>query len=280
MSKFRPTPEGCLYFLPDIHNRADELKLILDRILPLRKSDGIKDKIICCGDYLDRGPKPFETIELLIDLKKKHTDQVVFLTGNHDSFLLKSCNLSPGRTLSLQDQEQNYRMLINNGGYATIQGYLKALDREENVLNFPRSKLSSLIPKSHLEFLLETIPFHIEGNFHFVHGGCNPNIPLEKQDPEALYWDRRLGQYVLNCIAFEKQEELNWSPVVIVTGHSGPIPIIHERFLMLDAGMQDLLVVELNSLEAYTAKPGNNKLVKYELLPTVKKPGLFKRVEF
>lgn len=279
MSKFRPSPGGGIYIIPDIHNRYNELKLILDRITPLRKSEGIKDKIIFLGDYLDRGPNPFETIEVLIKIKKKHPDQVVFLTGNHDAFLLKACNLSPGRTLSLQDQELNYRMFLNNGGYNTIQGYIKALNREDNVLNFPRSKLSSLIPKAHLEFLLEAAPYHIEGNYHFVHGGCNPNIPLNKQDPEALYWDRRLGQFVLNCIAFEKQEELNW-PQTIVCGHSGPTPIIHEKFLMLDAGMQDLLVVELNSLEAFTAKPGNNRLVKYNLLPTVKKPGLFKRVDF
>jgi hypothetical protein len=45
MSKWRPGKE-CVYVIPDIHGRYDELSLILKRVLPLRKND----KLIFLGD--------------------------------------------------------------------------------------------------------------------------------------------------------------------------------------------------------------------------------------
>ena len=53
MSKWRPSKE-CIYVIPDVHGMYNELELILSRILPLRKTDGVKDKIVFLGDYVDR----------------------------------------------------------------------------------------------------------------------------------------------------------------------------------------------------------------------------------
>lgn len=45
---------------------------------------------IFCGDYIDRGTQPRETMEFLIKLSEKKN--VLFLTGNHERFLLNHMN--------------------------------------------------------------------------------------------------------------------------------------------------------------------------------------------
>lgn len=297
MSKWRPAGKDCLYTVGDIHGSLSKLELICNRILPLRKSDGIQDKLIFLGDYIDRHLDSHKTIDFLIELKKKYQDQVIFLRGNHEQMLLKAANKIPNRTISAQDRVHNFRMWFSNGGLQTLMGYSERSGRPqkeygENFDNlalcmyvaeyYPASissccALETLIPQEHWDFFNSTIDYYEQDHFVFVHGGCNPNIPLNKHEPEALYWDRRLVQYVLNCINADKEEEINWDKVII-TGHSGPKPVIHEKFMMLDAGgPKQVLVVELNTLEAFIAKGDNAKLTAYNLEKTVKTKKLFQR---
>ena len=69
MSKWRPATTECLYTIADIHGEADLLNKILKRILPLRKSDGIHDKIVFLGDYVDRHKDGHKVLDALIKLK-------------------------------------------------------------------------------------------------------------------------------------------------------------------------------------------------------------------
>jgi serine/threonine protein phosphatase 1 len=48
------------------------------------------------------------------------------------------------------------------------------------------------MPESHIK-LFRTAPVkYVEDNKLFVHGGIDPNIPLEKQHRDTLLWDRNL----------------------------------------------------------------------------------------
>ena len=65
---------------------------------------------------------------------------------------------------------------------------------------------------------------------------------------------------------------VDWKKTII-TGHNGSImkgrPLIHEKFMMLDlCDDKRLLVVELNSCEAFVAKRAANRLVKFNLEET------------
>src|SRR5690349_19239000 len=92
MGKKRPMKKNCLYVIPDIHGAYNLLNLILKKILPLRKSDGIEDHIFFLGDYIDRSVESHLTIDKLIEIKKKFPNQIHFVMGNHELMMLKAFN--------------------------------------------------------------------------------------------------------------------------------------------------------------------------------------------
>ena len=81
MSKWRPSSEN-IYVIGDIHGKYSALKLILNRILPIRK----QDLLIFLGDYVDRGPDSYNVINELIKLKNKY-DNVICLLETMNGYL-------------------------------------------------------------------------------------------------------------------------------------------------------------------------------------------------
>jgi serine/threonine protein phosphatase 1 len=251
LSKWRPTKEGCLFVIPDIHGMLDNLNLILNRILPLRKSD----RIVFLGDYIDRDVRSHKVIDLLIDLKEEYPNQIFLIKGNHEFLFLEGIEHSA----DLSD----YLSWMKNGGEETLLGYMVregiALD---NAYMIDRKRIKSFIPKEHLKFLnTKLIPFYQSDNFIFVHGGCDPFTPIEDQDPRHLAWDRSV------FFAIEKGTvEPVWDKT-IVTGHNGYSHgiVVKDKFLMLDGSYFDkLYVMEMFSGEIFYASRGNKRLVKWE----------------
>ena len=119
MSKWRPS-KNCLYVIPDIHGAISKLKLICNRILPLRQNINNKDTLLFLGDYIDRQLDSYRVLDFLIDLKSQYPDQTVFLKGNHEQMLLIAANKVLGRSYSLQDRQHAYKLWIENGGYQTV----------------------------------------------------------------------------------------------------------------------------------------------------------------
>ncbi len=285
MSKWRPSPLNCLYVIPDIHGNINLLNKILKRILPLRKSDGGKDHLIFLGDYIDRHYHSHLVLDKLIELKQKYTDQVIFLSGNHEDLFLKSLNAIPNKTIPSHVALANYRCWLNNGGLSTLGGYLERNGQEiKNILSLELFQIKNLIPKEHLEFLQQELQYYWEHeNYVFVHGGCDPEGDLFTQDPDVLMWDRSLLQNVVKAI--NEKQDLTWEKI-IVTGHNvrpNRQPIIHPKFLMLDCGSpKQLLIAELRSMTGFMADPNKDRLVEITLnltLPQSIKPKTFRRVE-
>lgn len=280
MSKFRPSDKNCLFVIPDLHGAIDLLDQILARILPLRKSDGGKDRLIFLGDYIDRHTSSHLVIDRLIQLKEKYGEQVICLKGNHEEMFLKTMNLDPAQNLNSAGMTTNHKMWINNGGDQTLAGYLERAGVEADPYNFERYRIEDIIPKEHIKFLQEELVYYYEfENYLFVHAGCNPQEPISKHDKEVLLWDRSLYSFCVRSVNFN--DPLDWEKTV-VAGHNvngEKKPFIHEKFMMLDCGSpKQLLVVELQSMQAYMAYPNQERLVAYELKETEAKPGSFKRV--
>lgn len=259
MSKWRPA-NSCIYVIPDIHGMKCELELILNRIIPLRKSEGNIDKLIFLGDYIDRRAASDSVLDLVMEIKEDQPDQVFCLKGNHEQLLLEAS--SPKATVHA------YNMWMKNGGEHTFYGYLKrANSNVDNPYLIPRKNIDVYIPKEHMSFLLSLLPYYETNEYIFVHGGCDPFIPLNKQDPNTLIWDRsvyknvtRMKEFNFNC---------PWSKT-IVTGHNGEThgkPFIYDKFMMLDCSpVEKLIVLELNSRECFSARSGKNRLVKEPLI--------------
>jgi serine/threonine protein phosphatase 1 len=280
MSKWRPS-DPCLFVIPDLNGNINLLQKVCARILPLRKSEGIVDKIIFLGDYMDRNIDSHLVLDFLIDLRKKYKDQIVFLFGNHEEIILKTMNLMPNEKFSLDVLNTYHQMWLHNGGFQTLAGYLNRAGIKESPMSFPRYRIADVVPDEHIEFLQNALVNYYETEqFIFVHGGCDPTIPLNQQTPEALWWDRDLCKFVKNCINNNQQEKINWKKC-IVTGHNASIkPVIHEKFMMLDisATRKELLVTELNSLSAMVAHVDKDRFVAYDLQETEIQKQIFKRV--
>lgn len=70
-----------IYALSDIHGNLDALNKALEKI-DLKE----EDKIIFCGDYVDRGVQSFDVLMSIMELESRWPQQVVVLWGNHDEW--------------------------------------------------------------------------------------------------------------------------------------------------------------------------------------------------
>lgn len=264
MSKWRPS-ESCLYVIGDVHGAFHLLKSILGRILPLRHTGGSTDKIIWIGDYWDRNLFGPEVTDLTCQIQQKYPDQSIFLRGNHDDEWC--CVLGLGN-YSTTERERAFRTIkmrdhslgIDNGGLATIQGFLNRTSSSEKPEDVTLSHMEKMVPEEHKKFLVSTILYYELPGYRFVHAGCNPNMPLVDQPADLLLWDRNL---------FEKMKAgkpMDWDDT-IVCGHSGAQgPLFRSKYLMIDAGSpKQLMCTELNSRQAYLAVQGNERLKSFKI---------------
>jgi serine/threonine protein phosphatase 1 len=141
----------------DVHGRVEALKEVLIK----SKFDFEKDELILLGDICDGGYNTYEVVEEL--LKIKH---LVFVQGNHDRWWMNHI-----RSGWAED------VWLVQGGNNTLKSY------RDFDLN---------IPVTHQEFFNKSILYYELEDMLFVHGGFDPKIPLEKQDPEFLLWDRTI----------------------------------------------------------------------------------------
>lgn len=257
MSKWRPS-NSCIYVISDIHGMYYPLKLILSRILPLRTTGGHEDQIIFLGDYIDSGNDNYDVIELLSKLKKE--ENIITIGGNHDYLMLD--------VLHPDCEFQRYEKWMKIGGDKTVYNYLQKKNyTTTDPYCFNRKNIYDLIPSHHVTFLNELIPYYENEDCIFVHGGCDPFIPLGKQNPRTLASDRSVYHNVLN---FKSLKTLCSWQKTIITGHNGSVyqtnPFIYDKFAMLDISpLKRIYALELNSKEGFYAEHGNKRLVKYLL---------------
>lgn len=136
----------------DIHGCLRQLEEIL--FLSKKFSD---HKLIFLGDYIDRGTKSNEVLDLVKDL------DAICLVGNHESMLMENV-----KTYSQVKPE-------------FIDDYLA------------RKKIS----RDNYEWLMTSLLTHYETeNYFFSHAGLNPNKPLVEQNELDLIWTYYEGSYI------------------------------------------------------------------------------------
>lgn len=155
------SPSGKIFAVGDVHGCVDKLKTLLGMI----KLDWDRDMMVFLGDYVDRGPDSRGVIELLLDLKKRHGDRLIFLKGNHEWMFMQF----------LKGEEQDF--FLQNGGIETLESYLLEKGKTD-------------IPQSHLDFLDNLDLYFETQDYIFVHAGLRSNIPISEQSPEDLLWIR------------------------------------------------------------------------------------------
>ncbi|KQP33651.1 metallophosphoesterase [Methylobacterium sp. Leaf104] len=151
------------YAIGDIHGCAGALLRLLRRINVHRA--GRPARIVCLGDYVDRGPESAQVIAILRHLQGDAPNAITCLLGNHEQMMLDAYRDALGATVWL-----------TNGGQETLQSFGIA-DPED----FPHDVLTwlSLLPTVHEDALR-----------YYVHAGFRPGRQGIDPDVSARLWIR------------------------------------------------------------------------------------------
>ncbi|MGL4368502.1 MAG: metallophosphoesterase, partial [Spirochaetota bacterium] len=134
------------FIVGDIHACAKQTEKILSSIL---KEAGSGDRVVFCGDYIDRGGSAFAVVEMLVRFAEK--THSVFLAGNHETMLESYLN----------GEEYGRGSYLLNGGSWTKKDY------EKNLGSF-------YIPDSHRPVLFSRTFYYEADDFYVVHAGFDP----------------------------------------------------------------------------------------------------------
>ena len=128
------------YAIGDIQGCYDELKILLDII----KFQSEQDKLLICGDIINRGPKSLETLEFLYSIKKN----CHITLGNHDLHFLA---VAEG-VKEISDSD-------------TFQALL-----EDKNLDIPKPKQITIdLPNNHLKYAITWYAISISIIFYYLY---------------------------------------------------------------------------------------------------------------
>lgn len=205
------TPPGTrIYAVGDIHGQFPLLKHLHEAILEdavAARKQHLRKVIVYLGDYIDRGGRSRDVIEMLCRPVLPGFE-AVFLRGNHEEMMLAG----------LYD-DSAVAGWYHNGGNATAVSYdvMPPYERDKPLTADLIAQLRHAVPDHHVAFLRGTRLFHREGGYLFVHAGLRPGVALEQQVTSDLVWIRE---------PFLNTHEPR--PYVIVHGHT-PTPAPEDR---------------------------------------------------
>lgn len=145
-------PGRITYVVGDIHGRFDLFLRALD--LMSAHLAGRLGQVIILGDLMDRGPQSREVIEYVMD------SPIICLRGNHEQLMING----------VQGVDED--LWLMNGGGATLESY------------------GGAVPETHVSWLKARPCFASDDHRVYVHGGLEPSLPTDEQDPDVMIWIR------------------------------------------------------------------------------------------
>lgn len=208
-----------IFAVGDIHGCYDKLAGMM-KVLPWKPESD--DLLLFIGDYIDRGAKSREVVQLLVELKKG-PGNFVFLKGNHEKMLL-----------DYYIHQKDQMLYVANGGAETIASYVEGgIGRKAFVL-----------PEDHLEFLLSLELSYETDDYIFVHAGLRDAIPVAEQNEEDLLWIRE--EFIYSAFDWNKR---------VIFGHTAlETPFVTPGKIGIDTGAvygNKLTAVELPAMKFY-----------------------------
>lgn len=165
-------PEAPLAVIGDIHGRRDLLEALLARL----DREAPELRIICVGDYVDRGEDSAGVLRLLCA-----RPEITCLSGNHEEMLLGF----------LDEPEARGPRWLRHGGLQTLASYgIPApgdRPRPEALRALSAAFRAALDPG--VESWLRALPvLHRSGNVAVVHAAAAPTLPIGLQSRQTLLW--------------------------------------------------------------------------------------------
>jgi len=149
-----------VYAIGDMHGRLDLFEAALRAISAHDR--GAEARIVCLGDYVDRGPDSARLIDRLMALERP---DFICLKGNHEEMMVEAL-----RGFGRWDLD-HWRV---NGGEETLESYGGI----------------AAAPDAHLDWMNGLAHSWSDPNRDYVHAGVEPGVPMASQNPEALLWIR------------------------------------------------------------------------------------------
>jgi len=168
-----------IFVIGDIHGCYNTFKNLIFNVLKVN----INDKIILLGDLIDRGPFIKETVELILEMQKKHYD-IIVIRGNHEQLLIDSIN-SP----------KSMYLWLKNGGETTLDSFC--------IIN------PGFLDEEIIRFFYSTKLYHIEDKYLCVHAGLNFEIDEPLKDINYML-NSRISKVIPKKIGDRK----------LITGHT------------------------------------------------------------
>lgn len=160
-----------VFVIGDVHGCSEELRTLL-AFLRDQKELSHDDLVVFLGDYIDRGPDSRGVLDTLVSFKEEFP-ATMFLKGNHEDMLMDF--LGFGGNLG--------HAFLYNGGLETIQSYGISVFS-------PPHEMIRLLPESHFNFFKSLESVVSVRDYYLVHAGLNPEVSLEDQSGEDLFWIR------------------------------------------------------------------------------------------
>ncbi|MCG5243674.1 metallophosphoesterase [Azospirillum doebereinerae] len=212
-------PRGMrVYAVGDVHGRLDLLDQLLGQILhDASTAPGLLKYVVFLGDYVDRGPDSAGVIERLANGLPGDLGAVC-LRGNHDDTMrlfLDDAGVGPG--------------WLTYGGDATLASYglpSPAPDGPPEHMLEAQRLLNAALPPHHRGFLAGLRCHLTIGDYHFVHAGVRPGVPLDRQEDGDRMWIRNEflssrhdhGKVVVHGHTIAPEPELRANRIGIDTG--------------------------------------------------------------
>lgn len=193
-----------IYAIADIHGYYDLFRSRIELLEPELEKQG--NRLVLLGDYIDRGPDSFRSLELAHSLQKKHgKEKVIALKGNHEEWFL---DFIEGRGDEWLAEDENF----NTSGTFLDDEQKKQLaelkSRQARI-----QLIRSNIRQCHRELLVwaKKLPLYYETPTQiFVHAGVEEDIPKDEMDyctlgtPEYVFTGKyppTTGQFYKDIIA-------------------------------------------------------------------------------
>lgn len=204
------------YAIGDVHGRRDLLDALLTAIREDAATHRSPWRVVFLGDIVDRGPESREALDLVFATLKGVPGSAL-IQGNHEEIMLRFADVSKDRVRFAQ-------FWYRNGGTATLASFgLDHLDTARRVA----AALATSFP-GHLAALRDTPSMLVDDRYCYVHGGIDPRVPLDEQDPRKTRWIRE--EFLEHRGPFER---------IVVHGHTpteSTLPEVHANRIAIDTG--------------------------------------------
>ena len=177
---------GRTFAIGDIHGQLDELEKLLVKLPKLEA----QDTLVFLGDYVDRGPKSAQVVELVRHgLPRVLPAKIVALCGSHEDAWLRV----------RREGWIEFVLPVGNGCLATLHSYLgQPMPSEEQLPTadeFKTMLAGTFFPDDVVAWFQSLPRWYEDEHAIYVHAGL-PKVggrwahPSEVTDPEPLCWQR------------------------------------------------------------------------------------------